>query len=122
MLVAPSVLNGGEPVKPAAEFDIGFIGLHGGIYEHLEKFAPHLRLRLRYFQDGEIAAKRADLGSVRVLYVQHVRDEDREAYRELLSRATKFNPSLTIIVFQPSSEELFRQVGVGNLLTKDAEA
>ena len=122
MCLTSSLLLGDEADTAPASFDIGLIGLHGGIYEHLEKHAPSLHLRLRYFEDGEIASKTADLGDVRVLYVQHTRSEDREAYQELFARAKRRNPSLKIIVFQPSSAELFRQLGVGSLLTDDADA
>ena len=124
-LLQPSISHADDasPKTPAAKtFDIGFLGLHGGIYEHLEKHAGPLKLRLRYFEDGEVAAKKADFGSVRVLYVQHTRAEDHDRYRELIERAKQRNPSLQIIVFQPSSEELFRSLGLGKLVTKDADA
>ena len=65
-------------------FDVGFIGLHGGVYEKLLTHAKPLELRLTYFEDGDIAAKTADLSTVQVLYVQHTREEDRDAYRALI--------------------------------------
>lgn len=102
--------------------DVGFIGLHGGVYEQLEKHAPALELRLRYFDDGEIASRKAELGSVRVLYVQHVREEDRAAYAELLKQAKQRNKDLRVIVFMPKSADFLRGIGAGDLLTDDAEA
>lgn len=106
----------------AADYDIGFIGLHGGIYEQLENFARPLGLRLRYFEDGPISTRQAELHTVRVLYVQHVREEDRAAYVELFQQAKQRNPELRIVVFMDKSAAFLRGLGLGKLLTDDAEA
>lgn len=109
-----------EEVRTPA--DIGFIGLHGGVYEQLEPHAKTLGLKLRYFEDGAIAARVADLGSVTVLYVQHTREEDREAYRELILKARQKNPKLVIVAFQPSSGEFLRGLAGEEVISRDPEA
>ena len=110
--------------KPSArnEADIGFIGLHGGVYEQLQGHAKTLKVRLTYFEDGEVSQKTADLSGVKVLYIQHTREEDRDAYRSLIEQARQKNPELKIIVFQASSGEFLRSLGVGEHLHTDAAA
>lgn len=98
-----------ESVEQGAT-DFGFIGLHGGVFTELEKHAHPLHLRLKYFNDAEIAEKSCDLATVDVLFLQHIREEDRDAYRELLTDAQKRKPSLKIIPFQESSAPFLQQL------------
>ena len=110
------------PEAPPTGADIGFIGLHGGIYEQFQKYAPALNLRLVYFEDGEVSRRVADLGQVRVLYVQHLREEDRDAYQNLIQKAREKNPSLSIIVFQANSFEFLKSISPPGAVQQDAEA
>lgn len=103
-------------------YDVGFVGLHGGVFEQLRDFAPELNLRLRYFQDSEIEQGGADLGSVNVLYIQHTRSQNRESYRALFQDARSKNPRLVVIAFQASTHELFKNLGIGDFLTSDEQA
>lgn len=106
--------------EPTAE--IGFIGLHGGIYEQLLPLAKKLPVQLAYFEDERIESGKADLGSVKVLYIQHTRAEDRELYKKLFVEAKKKNPKLVVIAFQSSTAELFSSLGIGDVLTDDKTA
>lgn len=119
-LCCASLVGGQE--KPSAQADIGFIGLHGGVFEHLQGFATGLSLRLRYFADDEMRDKSADLATVRVLYVQHVREEDRDAYRAVFDAARRRNPQLRVIVFQASSAEFLKSLNLGDVVHADANA
>jgi len=105
-----------------ASADIGFIGLHGGIYEQLQKQAAGLDLRLVYFEDGEVSRRAADFGQVRVLYVQHVREEDRDAYQDLIQKGRQKNPALAIVVFPANSFEFLKAVSPPGAVEQDAEA
>lgn len=119
------IILGGSPAlaqDDANRADIGFVGLHGGVFAELEKHAPPLQLRLRYFEDQEISEESANFAKVQVLYIQHVREEDRDAYQKLLQRAKQDNPQLKIICFQPSAAEFFRSIGTGELLSDDTGA
>jgi cobaltochelatase CobN len=51
--------------------EIGFVGLHGGIYEKLVPMAKALDVGVTYFDDALIESGMADFGSVKVLYLQH---------------------------------------------------
>lgn len=107
---------------PGPTYDVGFIGLHGGVYEQLEPHARVLEMRLRYFEDGEIAARKADLSTVRVLYIQHTREEDREAYRELIEQARARNPRLRVIALASNGNEFLKGLNLGPHLDNDREA
>ncbi|MCC7086308.1 MAG: cobaltochelatase subunit CobN [Pirellulales bacterium] len=106
----------------SASWDIGFVGLHGGVYDELLAAAKPLGLRLRYFEEDEIASRTCDFSAVRVLYIQHTRSEEREALGALLRQATVKNPQLKVIVFMPSSADLLKSVGLADQLTDDAIA
>lgn len=112
------------PSNPVAAkpYDIGFIGLHGGVYEQVEVLAKPLELRVTYFEDGEITQKTADLSSVQVLYIQHTREEDRDTYRLLIDQAFEKNPKLRIFVLQPNSVEFFHGLKLRTPVERDAKA
>ncbi len=107
---------------PAHEFDIGFIGLHGGVYEKLETYAARLQLKLQYFDDAAMDDGSAQLDEVKVLFLQHTRAEDRDTYKSLFENAKKRNPQLVVIAFQSSTADLFQSLGLSNLLTPDTKA
>lgn len=120
--VAGAQDSAAESVESQTRQDIGFVGLHGGVYEHLLQAAEPLGLTLAYFDDDSIETGSADLSSVRVLYIQHTRADDREAYRNLFMSARRANPNLVIIAFQSSTAELFAQLDIDRLLTGDERA
>ncbi len=79
-------------------------------------------LSLVYFDDDAIQSGVAELASVKVLYIQHTRAEDREQYVELFKKAKQANPNLIVIAFQANTQELFRSLGIADVLTLDNEA
>lgn len=101
---------------------VGFIGLHGGVYEQLLPIAKRLDVPITYFDDQRIESGEADLGSVQVLYVQHTRAENRELYKKSFRDAKKKNPKLVVIAFQSSTVELFSSLGINDVLTDDKTA
>lgn len=76
---------------------IAFIGLHGGIFEVLQQFEKELNLQIDYLTDVQIAHEEVNLADYRIVFLQHLRDEDREHYRKLITSARKQNPRLRII-------------------------
>lgn len=121
-LFAALLISAAAPAQGDEKSDIGFIGLHGGVYEQLQTHAKALQLRLQYFEDGEISRRAADLSRVRVLYIQHTRDEDRDAYRVLIEQAKAKHPGLKIIPFAANGVEFLRGLNLGQHLEKDSEA
>lgn len=112
----------GQDVTRETRSDIGFIGLHGGVYEKLQPLAQALELRLSYFDDALVESGRADFSTVDVLYIQHTRAEDREMYRRLFMEAKQKNSSLIVIAFQSSTKDLFASLGIGEVLSDDQTA
>ncbi|MFO0924243.1 MAG: cobaltochelatase subunit CobN [Pirellulales bacterium] len=108
-----------QPKDPVA--DVGFIGLHGGVYEQLNTHAKALGIQIHYFTDEDIHLGKADLQSVRLLCVQHVRQEDRDRYREIFKSISNTSP-LKILAFQSSSADFLRETGAENYLIDDTHA
>ncbi|SIO59444.1 cobaltochelatase CobN subunit [Singulisphaera sp. GP187] len=75
---------------------IAFIGLHGGVFETLESFAKGLNLRVEYISDDQIAQKASDLSVYRLVFIQHTREEDQDAYRDQFLAAKRANPATRI--------------------------
>ncbi|QOV92069.1 cobaltochelatase subunit CobN [Humisphaera borealis] len=119
---APATAPAGAGQAPAGTADIGFIGLHGGVYEQLQFHSRLQGIRLKYFDDSAIASGEADLGSVSVVYVQHTREEDREAYRRALARARQQNPAVKIVAFDSKGREFLREIAGKDLVVNDVEA
>ena len=124
LLLAPSASDAQTKSESPDDrlFDVGFIGLHGGVYEQLLTHAKPLEMRLTYFEDGDIAARTADLSTVRILYVQHTREEDRDAYRTLIEAAQAKNPNLRIYVFPANAVEFFQGLNLKAKVERDAGA
>jgi cobaltochelatase CobN len=124
------MIPGGLHAQPATHaesstdrpFDVGFIGLHGGVYERLLTHAKALEMRLTYFEDGDIAARKADLSTVRVVYVQHTREEDRDAYRTVIEAAQAKNPNLRVFVLPANALDFFNGMNLKLKIERDAGA
>lgn len=114
--------DGAADAPSSQSYDVGFIGLHGGVYEQLLTHARPLGLKLTYFEDGEIAARTADFSTVRILYVQHLREEDRDAYRELIEAAHAKNKDLRIFVLPANAIEFFQGLRLQAKVERDVEA
>lgn len=76
---------------------IAFLGLHGGIFEHLRQFAQPLRLRVEYVPDDAVEAEQADLARFDAVLIQHVRAEASDQYVTVLRKAKQGNPDLVIL-------------------------
>ncbi len=86
-----------EAVQPPAGPAIAFVGLHGGVFEQLKRFEKQLHVRLEYIEDQQITDEQTDFASYEVVFLQHVRGEDRDHYRRLIAAAKQRKPELRII-------------------------
>ena len=85
------------PRKPASiQTRIAFVGLHGGIFDVLKRYEKDVNLQIDYLKDEDFSANQMDLAKYRVIFLQHLRREDREHYRRLFTSARKQNPDLRI--------------------------
>jgi len=73
---------------------LAFVGLHGGIFEILKRFEEDYQLQLDYFTDEQLASGTVDFSPYRIVFFQHVRGQDRDHYRKLISSGQKQNPEL----------------------------
>ncbi|MCA8971344.1 MAG: cobaltochelatase subunit CobN [Planctomycetes bacterium] len=69
-----------------------FVGLHGGVFEEIERQADHAGVEVVYLSDDAIASGSASLRSVDVLLVQHLRSENGEQLAAAILDAKRANP------------------------------
>tara|TARA_R110002111_G_scaffold18931_2_gene46223 strand:- start:40892 stop:45061 length:4170 start_codon:yes stop_codon:yes gene_type:complete len=122
-LQAEPPLAASKPVaesQPSPQTDVGiqrlaFIGLHGGIFEILKRYEEDYRLQLDYFTDEQLASGTVNFSPYRIVFFQHVRGEDRDLYRKLITAGRKHNPKLQIISISGLAEKdlpLLTQQGI----------
>lgn len=86
-----------DDVPPAASQPrLAFVGLHGGIFDAIKELAPPAGIEADYVTDERIAGEDVDFSQFRMVFLQHVREEDREQYLRLLTAAKAANPALRI--------------------------
>ncbi len=85
---------------------IAFIGPHGGVVEVLKRSEQDLDVRIDAPTDEEIAARKTDLSAYRIVLLQHLRTEDRDALRDLLRSAKEKNPALHVLTLSGSGLDL----------------
>lgn len=68
---------------------VAFIGLHGGVFQQLQAASEGLGLKLEYVPDSAIAGGAADLTPYRLVFIQHTREEDADAYRDVFLAAKR---------------------------------
>jgi cobaltochelatase CobN len=113
-----------KPELPAAEpapakAALAFVGLHGGIFESLQRFSDEQSLTLVYLRDGDIADGRASLEGVSVLFVQHTRDDLKRQYGELIEAGRKANPSLRVISLSGLAEGDLPELTRAGIIERD---
>ncbi|MDR3638518.1 MAG: cobaltochelatase subunit CobN, partial [Isosphaeraceae bacterium] len=109
-----------QPAPPR----LAFIGLHGGVFEHLETFAKGLDLQVEYLSDEQVARKTTDLSGYRLVFIQHTREEDRDAYRELFLAAKRGKPPTRIFAVGregAAAAALLKDLGQRNPVESDPE-
>ncbi len=82
--------------KPAP-LRLAFVGLHGGVFDQLKELAPRVGVEVEFIKDQQIAAGDVDFTPYRAVLLQHVREEDREKYRQLLSTSKARHPEQKIV-------------------------
>lgn len=76
---------------------VAFVGLHGGVFEVFQHFEPELQLEMDYLSDRQLSQEQVDLARYQVVFLQHLRTEDRDHYRRLIAAARERNPDLRIL-------------------------
>ncbi len=100
---------------------IAFVGLHGGVFEALQRFAPELKLRLDYLKDTQLAEEQVDLSVYQLVFLQHLRREDREQYHRLIVSARKRNPHLRVFSISGLAERHLPELTKQGVIESDSE-
>ncbi|HLA85757.1 MAG TPA: cobaltochelatase subunit CobN [Thermoguttaceae bacterium] len=116
--LALSPVLGDEAATSDTEFDIGFIGLHGGIYELLERYAKELGVTIDYVTDGQIVNGKADLTKYRVVLLQHD-TAGRDPIRDLFLRTKRKSPTTRIIAIPDYAKNMMNDLGSKNPIEYD---
>lgn len=109
------------PAQSADRPRLGFVGLHGGMFELIERHAADLKLDVEYLDDDAIARDEVDFSRFDIVYLQHLRDECREAYDRAFRKARQKRPSQRIFCLSGSSERDLPNLVRDKLIERDEQ-
>lgn len=122
MLALPAM--GAEPPAGVddAPAEIACIGLHGGVFDSLASYGAEFRLRLTYISDERLVAGDCDLSAFRIVLLEHLRSDERDACRKAILDAKRANPDLRFLALGPASAQaMFDDLGNANPIETDPE-
>ncbi|HVY62591.1 MAG TPA: cobaltochelatase subunit CobN, partial [Planctomycetota bacterium] len=118
----PPVTASAAPATATAEpLRLAFVGLHGGVFEVLERDAADLPVRVEYIDDAAIDGRRADLSRYRAVFIQHGRADDRDAWRALIAAGRARRPDLQVFGLSAYSGEGIRAADGTPLVAQDPD-
>ncbi len=100
---------------------IAFVGLHGGLLEVFKRFETEAGLQIDYLTDEQLSKEKVDLAVYRVVFLQHLRGEDREQYRRLISTARKRNSALRIFSISGLAERHLPELTKQGIIENDSK-
>jgi cobaltochelatase CobN len=100
---------------------MAFIGLHGGVFDQLRSYEKELGVRVKYIEDQDITSRKADLSDCDILFLQHLRSEDKENYKAVFKETKAKYPAFQIFSFQASGADMFRDLDAGNAVFYNPE-
>jgi len=100
---------------------LAFIGLHGGVFDALTQLAPTAGVQVEFIADEQIAGGEVDFAPYRMVFLQHLREEDREQYSRLLMNAKEATPDLRIISISPISGGVLGELAQRKVVEHDPE-
>ncbi len=83
---------GSDGIPAASRIRLGFVGLHGGVFESFVEHAKTLDVQVEYLDDEDILSGKADASGFDALFLQHLRVEGRDRYAALIRSAREKNP------------------------------
>ena len=124
MLAAVAALSCGAAAATdpgAAVLRFGFVGLHGGVFDALQEYAPALDLQLTYFADEDVRRDGFGFDGVDVVFLQHLRAEDKDRYVERLTAAKTQNPRFAALTCSPLPGALLSELVQNGIVVDDPE-
>jgi len=100
---------------------IAFVGLHGGLFEVFKLFETESGLQLDYLTDEQLSTEKVDLAAYRVVFLQHLRGEDRAQYRRLITSAKNRNPNLRIFSISGLAERHLPELTKQGIIENDSK-
>ena len=91
-LLSAAVLVTAAFASPVPAVRFGFYGLHGGTFDAIKPFGGPLAIELVYFSDADLHRPDCDFTKYDVVFLQHLRSEDKEHFERLLRQARAKNP------------------------------
>lgn len=124
MLAAVAALSCGAaaPADPEPSgLRFGFVGLHGGVFDALQEYGPALDLQLAYFADEDVRRDGFGFDGADVVFLQHLRTEDKDRYVERLTAAKAQNPRFTALTCSPLPGALLPELVQKGTVVDDPE-
>ncbi len=100
---------------------IAFVGLHGGLFKGFKRFETEVGLQIDYLTDEQLSKEQVDLAVYRLVFLQHLRAEDREQYRRLIASARKRNPTLRIFSISGLAERHLPKLTKQGVIENDSK-
>jgi cobaltochelatase CobN len=114
-------VRGAVSVPGADRLRFGFVGLHGGMFDVLRTFEKPLNIQLEYLTDQDIRRDGFDLGGMDVVFLQHLRAEDKDRYTALLTKAKARNSRFAALTCSPLPGDLLPDLVKQGIIVNDPE-
>lgn len=105
--------------RPESPIRMGFVGLHGGVFDVLKTSEDALNVQLSYYSDACIRSPACTFTNLDIIFFQHVRTEDKVRYETLIGAAHAANPKFTALSCSEIPARLFTRANSGCLLKDD---
>ncbi len=104
-----------------ASLRFGFVGLHGGVFAALQEYGPALDVQLAYFTDEDVRRDGFGFDGMDVVFLQHLRADDKDRYVDSLTRARKDNPRFAALTCSELPGGLLPGLVQGGIVIDDPE-
>jgi cobaltochelatase CobN len=91
------------------------------VFEELQRLAPAAGVTVEFVNDDAIAAGNADFSPFAAVFLQHVREEDREQYRTMLTASKAKNPQQRIVSISGVDGGVLRELAQKGVVEHDPE-
>lgn len=102
-----------------APIRMGFVGLHGGVFDVLKTSEAALNVQLSYYSDACIRSPACTFTNLDIVFFQHIRTADKSRYEALLGAAYAANSKFTALSCSEIPARLFTREGPDCLLKDD---
>ncbi|MCA9188237.1 MAG: cobaltochelatase subunit CobN, partial [Planctomycetales bacterium] len=98
---------------------VAFVGLHGGMFDVIRRFAGEAGVEVDYIRDEQILEGAVPSVPYAAVFVQHVRDDHRDQYRDFVTTVTRQNANVRIYSFSGMLERLLPDLAQAGRIEHD---